>query len=296
MSRIKELYSSGGLREVSRGARDFTYYNLLDIIQDAKILYLLKRHGEYYTIELPKYELTVDLNDQGIGRELALHGIREPYTYSEYVSQIESLDNLERDWNILEIGANIGYYALVPPAHRDDVHVYAAELSTQNVNLLKENISKNNLNEYYTIDNIAVSNKTGSETVYVSDKSNCHSLNKLAKGDASVESKNIDVVDAKEWLRSCDLTQSEVDVVRMDIEGSEYKVLESLDKIRPKIIHLEIHQRFMDDEETNLVLDRLNEMELSIKCLSDKDGQLEKPDHIYDLPKDKNLRLVLART
>lgn len=295
ISRLRELYSIGGPAEIIRGVKDFLYYNSRDLAEEAHIGLLKWRYGQYMDIELPGYKLTVDLDDRGIGRELALNGLREPHSYKTYRRCIESLETDDgEELVVLEIGANIGYYAMLPAILRDDARIYAAELSEANTELLRRNVRANNVADRFTIDNVAISNETGTGSVYISESSNCHSLNEIVNPKLMADEKQIAITAANEWLARHGVEQAEIDVLRMDVEGYEYEILDALDEISPRLVHIEIHPKLMTDEELDFVLERLNAFGLEPQCIAAKEKIFERLDDIRDVPSEICPEYVLS--
>lgn len=297
ITRLRELYANGGPSEVIRGVRDFLYYTSCDLYEEARVSLLKLRHGRYMDVQLPGYRLNVDLDDKGIGRELALKGVREPHSYTTYRQSIESLESEnDEELVVLEIGANIGYYAMVPAVLRDDARIYAAELSEANSELLRRNVRTNGVEDRFTIDTVAISNDTGTGYVHISDSSNCHSLNEIINPRSMIDKQEITIKSAIEWLDDHGLDQADIDVLRMDVEGYEYEILAALDEISPSVVHIEIHPKLMTDAELNFVMDRLDEFDLAVQCIAAKGELLERAETIQDVPPDLCPEYVLSES
>ena len=72
-------------------------------------------------------KMILNLKDEGISRELACYGVHEKNS-TEEVKKI-----IKKGMKILEIGANIGYYALLETKLAGDTgHLYALEPSPSN--------------------------------------------------------------------------------------------------------------------------------------------------------------------
>ena len=83
-------------------------------------------------------KMILDLNDQGISRELALYG------YHEKNSTQQTKKIITSGMNILEVGGNIGYYLLIAAKQIGlEGRIYAYEPSPHNIEALKENIKLN---------------------------------------------------------------------------------------------------------------------------------------------------------
>jgi len=106
--------------------------------------------------------MILDLNDEGIGRELYFKGVHEKNSTRFYVNEIKP------GMRILEIGANIGYYALIgAKAVGDAGRVYAFEPSPDNFNLLQKNVMLNSLEDRFELYPYGVGAREDELTFYV---------------------------------------------------------------------------------------------------------------------------------
>ena len=95
--------------------------------------------------------LYVDLRDQGIGKKLALTGIHEP------ASSAQLMKELEPGMNVLEIGANIGYYVMLAANEiGPEGRILAFEPSRVNMDVLRMNIRLSALEDIVHVENMAV--------------------------------------------------------------------------------------------------------------------------------------------
>ena len=169
--------------------------------------------------------MMLDLTDKGIHKDLYLNGIREPQA-TKYIQEI-----LEHDWTVVDIGANIGYYALQEA--QAVYEVIALEPSPDNFEHLEMNIE---LNGYLNIEahQLAIGDITGKMGFEINRACNWNSISK-GKGDISVQVQTLDKF----------LNGSKVDFVRMDVEGYEMNVLRGmagvLEKYKPRLF-IEVHR------------------------------------------------------
>ncbi len=130
--------------------------------------YLLKRGSyglrkkllkqRFAEINVHGYRMIVDLNDPGISRTLIHFGTREK-DHIYILNKELSSGNV-----IIDLGANIGYYALMEAnIVGSDGYVYALEPSPSNADMLRKNISLNNYNGIVEVYQMGGSNKTGKE-------------------------------------------------------------------------------------------------------------------------------------
>jgi len=81
------------------------------------------------------YLMYVDLKDKGISKELYVHKTREHFS-TEFLQKFVKEEDI-----VIDIGANIGYYALMEAQLANKGKVYAIEPIPTNVDLLKKMLS-----------------------------------------------------------------------------------------------------------------------------------------------------------
>lgn len=171
------------------------------------------------------YELELDAYDPGISKTLAMFGKRE----LEHRAILTSV--LKSGMTCVDIGANIGYYAimearLVGPAGK----VYAVEPAPANIAFLLRNISRNGVDDVVEVIPGAISNANGTAAFHLSAMSNVHSFHptsfRTGERVASMTGATIPVrtYDVPAFLSG----RRRVDLVRMDIEGHEVEVFEAI--------------------------------------------------------------------
>lgn len=183
--------------------------------------------------------MVLDLRDRGICRGLLLNGIREPR------STLQIKKELRNGMNILEIGANIGYYVLLESKHIGSGKIYALEPDPRNLNLLTINVYLNNLQDQVKIYPYATGNSNKKIDFYFSD---CYNLS----GMVSKTNKRIKV----KMIRIDDFFyKKEINFLRMDVEGYEFKILKGAKELLKKSIEgmfIEIHPRYLREMGTNV--------------------------------------------
>jgi FkbM family methyltransferase len=189
--------------------------------------------------------------DKGISSELLRWRIHEPFFTSKL------LRTVPRGGIVLDIGSNIGYYAvheamLVGPegmviAVEPQPHVYKALLASFRANGIKNYIAVRK----------ALSSKSGSTEFIVSNFSN---WSRIAEGGEAVDMYKINVkVSSVDELMN-ELGLQKLDLVRMDVEGHEEEILEgmrsTIKRFRP-IIFMELHISCLGLEKSIKLLARL---------------------------------------
>lgn len=225
------------------------YYRLLIILSAAlqKIRYIKKK--------IYDYEMYLDMHDPGISRTLLLFGKRE----LEHKIILQNV--LKPDMRVLDIGANIGYYAimeskLVGPNGK----VIAVEPSPNNISLLKRNL---NLNNCHNVDvyEAAISDVNDEREFFIANSSNLNTFHNTGSGihDLTGETIKVKTKTVIEMMK----TTGTVDLIRMDVEGHEVEVIRGMlpaiqnGEIAPMIIFETHITRYNEDHDMKKILQEL---------------------------------------
>jgi FkbM family methyltransferase len=191
------------------------------------------------------FKMILDLkNDRGISRDLYFRGVHEK-TSAQYLLNSSVL---KKGDVALDIGANIGYYALIESKKVGTLgKVYAIEPVTKNYKRLQQNIALNNISNISTF-NFAAGDHDGPADIYVNEKSNRSSIiNSDPEHIMGAEKVKMFKIDT--FLKDKRLPN----FIRMDVEGYEYAILEGMVKtmnnIKRALIHIEIHPDIMSEEQ-----------------------------------------------
>jgi FkbM family methyltransferase len=175
------------------------------------------------------YRLLVRADDPGISRELIALGERE--LEQKWILARE----LEPGMRVFDLGANIGYYTvmmarLVGPGGR----VHAVEPCPGNFELLERNVALNGLAARAELERCAIADADGERVLYLSAKSNWHSLH-APRVDPAVPWKRAYRRDVAGTMRVRTRTlagylaeRPPMDLLRMDLEGYEVEILRGL--------------------------------------------------------------------
>jgi FkbM family methyltransferase len=185
-----------------------------------------------YASENMKYipkEATVKVNNSkmrlcprqgGISRDLFIHKKREPLLTD---CLIHSFILREGDV-VLDIGANIGYYALVESQIVGKTgKVYAVEPVSSTFELLEENLQVNNANNVSSF-NFAFGEKDGDSEIYVCNESNLCTMKKNTASSKIVSSQTVPVETVDSFLKD----KRPPNLIRMDVEGYEYEIFKGM--------------------------------------------------------------------
>ena len=174
---------------------------------------------------------------------------------------------------VLDLGANIGYYAIMEAKKIGSYgKIYAIEPDPRNVELFKNNIKLNNIVDIFDFEQCAISNENKNAEFVLSSKTNLSSFD-LKKNKDNSNSINVKTYDLGTYLKD----KKRVDLIRMDIEGHEIEVFESLinfskdfQNYLPKKIIFETHFRVYEKkkEYVQKILREIFEIGYEIKYFS----------------------------
>jgi FkbM family methyltransferase len=184
-------------------------------------------------------KMVLDLENKGISRALWIEGTREELDVEIVKRELKS------DMNILEVGANIGYYLLLEgKILNGQGKIFAFEPDPRNIEILKMNIERNNLVDQVKFYPFAVSDKNSEEKFYLTKMSNLSSLISRDNRSEFIKVRTVKIDDFKE-------INAPINFIRMDIEGYEYEALngmmETLKRNNRIRILVEMHPKFYDE-------------------------------------------------
>lgn len=201
-------------------------------------------------------KLKLNPGDAGLSAELALYGRHEPHATSLLLAQVT------RGMTILDVGANLGYYAIqesvrVGPTGR----VIAVEPAPVTFALLRENAA---LNECHNVElhQAAVSDKAGEADLYVGAHANVSRLGERPDyiDKVTVPTHRIDDLLAHE---------PHLDIIRMDIEGHEIHalpgMLDTIDRYRP-LVCVEFHFPLVDEDDARQFFSSFDARDYEVGC------------------------------
>lgn len=166
--------------------------------------------------------MILDLANDGISYALSVYGIRE----EDHIAIVQYV--IKPGDIVLDIGANIGFYALM---EADLVgasgHVYAIEPDTRNLALLEKNVALNEFQDRITIHPGGMSDHDGIEKMYVAQKTNLNTF--VSPDDHAFLAPHLVADTADIHMTSIDAFVQKHNIkptmIRMDIEGYEVEVL-----------------------------------------------------------------------
>ncbi len=183
-------------------------------------------------------------NDDGLCKELVLHGKREGLT----VDYLLTSDFLKEGDVALDVGGNIGYYALLESKLvGKSGKVFAVEPVRSNFELLNKNVALNRMKNV-TTSQMAMGAEKGFVNIYVREKKNLSSLTQLPGDDKSViETQEVPMETVDEYAKK--YIGRMPNLVRMDVEGFETSILEGMKECLKSgtTLLIEFHPMFLND-------------------------------------------------
>lgn len=176
------------------------------------VYYYLQPNG-FKIVSIPlETKLKVPFKDTHVGMYLISKGVFEPLETKLLLEYTKSNDT------VLDIGANFGYYTTLLSRTANEGVVYAFEPDIANNKLLNENINLNNLSNVIT-EKLAVSSEIG-EVGFSSSK--------IHRGKSHVSSDDrftykVPVVTLDSYCANNKI--KEINVMKIDVEGSEIPIL-----------------------------------------------------------------------
>jgi FkbM family methyltransferase len=189
-------------------------------------------------VKVNNYKMQVYPKMGGVHQQLYNHGQREPDA-TAYIKK-----NLKKGAVVLDIGANIGYYALLESfLVGKQGTVYAVEPVRSNFKLLQNNIKINNCSNIYPYRFAFGSQNKKEVTIYLSKKANWCTMNKEAV-KLQMGTEKVRVVTVDSFLKD----KKHPSLIRMDVEGFEHEILMGMTETLKKgpDLFIEIHPSVMN--------------------------------------------------
>lgn len=240
-------------RKIIYSFRNRGIWGILQLVVNYIIWYWKKLFSKnrYFLKKVHNYKMYLNLDDPGISTTLGRGGIRE----KAYTTVLQ--EELHERMVVLDIGANLGYYALMEASLvGSSGKVYAVEPVPDNYNLLVKNVKLNNFENIVETFPIAISDSIGKRKLYLSYFSN---LNTLFPGFSNKNNHmtgkyiEVDTLDIGTFIKR----RRKIELIRMDIEGAEVEIFNGMLKIiekdffTPKIL-FETHFSRYDKKQHNM--------------------------------------------
>lgn len=201
------------------------------------------------------YKMFLDLKkDVGISKDLFIFGKRE------HISTDFLLDSsiIQKGDCVLDIGANIGYYAFLESGLvGKEGLVYALEPVSENLEALNKNIELNDIKNIKTY-NLAAGSFAGKQPIHLNKKSNWASM--IYRPDQGfIGEREVDVVTVDDFV---DREVKRIPrLIRMDVEGYEYAILQGMKKTMKQgtTLFIEFHLDILTVEQKQSIRSLLEE-------------------------------------
>ena len=133
--------------------------------------------------------------------------------------------NIKKGDIVLDLGANIGYWTcLLAELVGEDGRVYAFEPEPHNFELLKKNIEINNYTNV-TLEQKAISNKTGKTKLFISDVKTDHRIYDWSGNQKSME---VDVVSLDDYFKD---KETGVDYIKSNLQGADFAAVQGMSNL-----------------------------------------------------------------
>jgi len=224
-----------------------------------KLKYFLNEDASYHKFEL-RNGLKVIVNKNGGD----LTTLFEVFVNEDYKFSRNTSDTI----NILDIGANVGYFSLYISKKNPNAKVFAFEPFPETYKRLCDHININNLKNI-TAFNYAVSDFEGTAKFYSFEYTGC---NTMLEGNYDENLHKVTTIDCVGFAKIPELTNvNEFEFAKVDCEGSEYPIFlnstgDSIKFVKEYIIEVHNSEKYNKDMLTarfeNLSYNVLNENNL----------------------------------
>ena len=211
-----------------------------------------------YIFKIFDSKMYLDIFDIGLSKQLIKYRVRE-------MDHKILLDKIARpNFNVLDIGANIGYYALIERSLIGDAgKLLLIEPSPENVKLLKKNLELNDISNAKVVEG-AVSHANEKKNFHLSHESNLNTFHNYGsiKKHLSGEEIEVDTYTVPSLLSDTSFLDK-LDLIRMDVEGHEVSVINGMleqiesNQLSPTIIFETHISRYTEGNDMSHSLKRL---------------------------------------
>jgi len=244
-----------------------------------------------HILNINGHRFTTIPNDVGISEELLMFQTHEP------LSTKLLLKILKQGMTCLDIGSNIGYYVcLESNSVGQNGKVIAIEPSPTNFKYLKKNVELQRISNV-EIFNFACGNEAGEIDFFISDRSNWSRVASKdfidAPPDAIVKTIKVPIKKIDSFIQEKSLTQ--LDYIRMDVEGYEVNILKGMQKTIEKfkpLLHIEIHLFLIGIPKTKTLLETLQKQGYEILYYIPREMDVPMLGNMNDVKKPSFTKLL----
>ena len=250
----------------------------------------------------------LNLDDGGISWSLARWGSWEEEAVARFREELNRLrEASDGEITVLECGANIGFNAFIEASVLGErANIYAVEPDPRNIELLRRGIKANGFEDRIKVVQSAFGSEKGEATLNRSTKSNCSRVGGNPEFGTTSESITVDVQSVDGFLDDYEIEPTDVNVVRMDVEGYESKILEGMSNLLKTdsdlVLFIEIHRRLRNEGELEDVIESLRDAKFGLS-LAVYEPRFREPEFFstwdeiqaLDWGERENIELVLTR-
>ena len=153
----------------------------------------------------------------------SVHSGKEPWDVYVWNALVSVLTKKDKDYVVVDVGANLGYFSLA--AASLGARVIAFEPMSRNARKLSKSIQKNHFNDAITLFQNAVWDNSPSFPVRLTPTSPSNQGNGQAVEDAVVGAAGLYGIDYVNTVSLSEVVHSDVDVMKIDTEGTEGAVI-----------------------------------------------------------------------
>lgn len=242
---------------------------------------------------IPEGTLILNQKDAAVSGMIAM-GLYEPYETALF------RETLKPGMNVVDIGANIGFYSVIAASHIIPTGtLFSFEPEQTNFDFLEANCFRNNFKNVHRYQK-ALSDKTGISTLYIT-KENTGAYS-LVNNRNSHESTTVAVSTLDDILDSKGAPN--IDLIKMDIEGGEFNAVKGMKKTIDRSPNLTLFMEFYPNairrfgNDPQQFLQTLLEMGLKLFII-DEDTKSLRPiadigSFLGDFPKGETAKNILA--
>jgi FkbM family methyltransferase len=156
---------------------------------------------------------------------------------------------------VVDFGSNIGLSALYFLTRNNDAKCYLFEPVPENIKKLNDNLQ--NFKNRYHLSEVAVSTENGIKEFGIEEFGRCGGLSR-ATGDYI----KVSCVEVNQALKNILNQEEYIDILKIDIEGSELEIVHAIDlKLLPriKVIYLEVDYSVDQSQDFQILSDYYNQ-------------------------------------
>ena len=241
-------------KKITNFFKMFARLKFMSLIRFYKLKYFIKDDSRYHNFRL-KNGLKVTVNKNGGD----LTTLFEVFVNEDYKFEGDK----SNPGNILDIGANVGYFSLYISKRFPDAKVFAFEPFPDTYKRLCEHININNLKNIKAL-NYAVTDFDGTAKFYSFEYTGC---NTLLEGNYDENFHKATTVDCISFANVPKLTEvNEFEFAKVDCEGSEYPIFlnspdESIKSVNEYIMEVHNSEKYSVKQ----LINRFENLDFKIK-------------------------------